>query len=390
MIELQTGLPGACKSLYTIDRLEEARLRDIAAKNPERPIFYVRREQGDEKSPGIVELTLPWTEIKVEDWPKCPPNSIVVIDECQKVPGFRPRPSSVAPLEWCEPAMETHRGAGIDLVLICQHPSQLAVGIRRLVGRHMHAVRKFGMPMSTIHEWGEVKDNCDKSRSDSSKTIYKFNKKAYKYYKSAEAHTHKIRIPNKVWGLLAIIVLVPVLIWWAMGKAVGISKGPNAATEAGQVVGGPGGANNNNRPKPMTPLEYSVQYSPRIDGLPHTAPAYDQVTAPTQAPYPAACVASKQVCRCYSQQATRLEMPEQLCRQIADGGFFVAWGQPVANAVPMQAAQPGQQAQAPVVAGQLVQAGGPVQINGSVGPKPMPEAVAVADEALPPRRRAVR
>ncbi|WP_394341056.1 zonular occludens toxin domain-containing protein [Kinneretia aquatilis] len=255
---------------------------------------------------------------------------MVVIDECQKVPGFRPRPTSQAAPVWAEPAMETHRGKGIDLVLICQHPSQLHVGIRRLVGRHLHAVRKFGMQVSTVHEWGAVKDNCDKTRTDSIKHLYKFNKKAYAYYKSAEAHTHKRKIPFKVWVLIALLIGSPILgvvglrIGMGLGKADASGQAgvfaPGAASAPIATVGGQA-----QQARASTPVEYAQAYQPRIEGLPHTAPAYDEVTKPTQAPYPAACIASKKRCGCWSQQGTKLDTPESLCRSIADGGFFIAW-----------------------------------------------------------------
>jgi zona occludens toxin len=339
MIELQTGLPGACKSLYTIDRIE------VLRQQTKRPVFYVKREQGDDTAPGIVELTLPWTPITVEQWPDCPPGSIVVIDECQKVPGFRPRPTSQAAPVWCEPAMETHRGKGIDLVLICQHPSQLHVGIRRLVGRHLHAVRKFGMQVSTVHEWGATKDTCDKTRTDSIKHLYKFNKQAYKYYKSAEAHTHKAKLPAKIYILGALIVLVPVLGYFGLKSALSISQssGPGQIERLSQGVGGPPGASAGQQPRPqdqaMTPLEYAQSYQPRIEGLAHTAPAYDEVTRPQQAPYPAACIASKTRCGCWTQQGTKLATPEDLCRSIADGGFFVAWAGVAVPAQPLEPAR---------------------------------------------------
>lgn len=59
-----------------------------------------------------------------------------------------------------------------------------------------------------------------------------------------------------------------------------------------------------------------------MPGLPHTAPAYDEVTKVARAPVPAACVASAARCVCYSQQGTRLDTPEDLCRQIVKDGYF--------------------------------------------------------------------
>ena len=333
MIEMQTGLPGACKTLYTLDRIEALRLKSG------RPVFYVKRDQDDDTAPGVVELTLDWAPITVDQWPHCPPNSIVVIDECQKVPGFRPRPTNVAPPTWCEPAMETHRGKGIDLVLICQHPSQLHVGIRRLVGRHLHAVRKFGFQVSTIHEWGFSKDNCDKSRSDSQQHLYKFNKKAYKYYKSAEVHTHKARLPPKVVGLVAIIICAPLMGWWAFDSMRGgFLKSPLPGDTA--APGQPGGAAS--APGGFAPpgapvtVNYSRDFAPRVPGMPHTAPAFDGLTAPVEAPYPAYCISLGRdyPCTCYTQRNTRLVVPLLTCESIAKNGFFAYWVAPAPAAAP--------------------------------------------------------
>lgn len=330
MIEIQTGLPGACKTLYTIDRLETQRRADEKAGKVSRPIFYVARSQDDRLAPGIVGLKLDaWTKITPEEWHLCPPNSIVVIDEAQKVEGFRPRPTSVKAPMWAEPAMETHRSTGIDLILICQHPSQLAVGIRRLCGRHLHAVRKFGAPVSTIHEWGAVKDNCDKSRADSQQHLYKFNKRAYEYYESAEVHTHKFKIPPKVLGLIAILALVPLLLYWGWrtaGHGFGSELANPLPASGGPVAGGALGAPAQ-PPRMMTVTAVYQNLKPRFAGLPYTAPAYDRLTQPIEAPYPASCISMGPAwpCRCFSQRQTELDVPRPTCEAIAKKGFFAYW-----------------------------------------------------------------
>src|SRR6185503_2096491 len=75
----------------------------------------------------------------------------------------------------------------------------------------------------------------------------------------------------------------------------------------------------------LSAAEWVAEYRPRVEGLAYTAPVYDDVTKPVRAPYPAACLASKARCGCYSDQGTRLDMPEALCRQIVERGFYVAW-----------------------------------------------------------------
>ena len=72
-------------------------------------------------------------------------------------------------------------------------------------------------------------------------------------------------------------------------------------------------------------VEYLREQQPRVAGLAYTAPVYDEVTKPVEAPYPAACVKMGDRCGCYSQQATKLDVPKALCESIVSGGFYVAW-----------------------------------------------------------------
>lgn len=306
MITLQTGLPGAGKTLYMLNFI-----KDLAEKE-NRTVYYS----------GIPDLNLPWVEFQPEKWFELPPNSIVVIDECQRV--FRPRMHGSAVPEFVA-KLETHRHLGIDLFLITQHPMLVDANVRKLVGRHFHSVRAFGMHGARIHEWQQVKENCDKSRSDSVQHVFKYPKESFGWYKSAEVHTHKARIPMKVWVLLAIVLLLPVLVGWIyMRLQAKIHPDAVPAQLSSSATGSavPGRSFNG---QVMSADEYLAQQNPRVPGLAYTAPVFDKVTQPTRAPYPAACAATKSRCQCYTQQATKLEMPESLCRSIAADGFFVAW-----------------------------------------------------------------
>lgn len=319
-IELQTGLPGACKTQYTLWRVENLR------RKTQRPVFYSGIPINSEKLPD-------WQPIEADKWFTAPPESIVVIDEAQRL--FRPRPngSAVPPYE---SALETHRHGGIDLVLITQHPRLLSVGVRTLVGRHMHAVRHYGAQWSTIHEWPECRLAVE-NRRDSSRTEFKFKREVFDWYKSSEAHTIKTRIPQKVWLLLGLITLSAVLGWrlWASIAGRASSSAPAAVSAA---ASSPFGSPAAPVAGALTAAQYVELHRPRVDGLAYTAPAYDEVTKPVHAPYPAACIQSATRCRCYTQQATRLDVPEGLCRGIAQGGFFLAWAQPVPAAPPVQPA----------------------------------------------------
>lgn len=319
MIELITGLPGNGKTLYTISHVK------AAAEAENRPVYYH----------GIPELTLNWEPLEdPRKWMDVPPRSIVVIDEAQKT--FRNRSLGAQPPDFVT-ALETHRHLGIDLVMITQHPSLIDPAVRRLAGRHQHLVRIWGMEASTVHKWDAVKDNCDKSRGDSDKKKWAFDKSVYKFYKSAEVHTMKRSIPFRVKMLIGLcIAFLCALAYMVnfLGKKTGvIEKEPDAAI-VGTVqnpVRAPAGGGG--QALPFDPVADARQFvamsTPRIDGLAYTAPKYDEITKPVRAPVPAACIqkgsaaAGGEVsCKCFSQQGTSLDVEFNMCMEFARNGYF--------------------------------------------------------------------
>lgn len=325
MLVLITGLPGNGKTLYALNWVK------AKAEKEGRTVYYS----------GIADLKLPWIEFDFKKWPGLPSGSILVVDEAQRE--LRPRMHGSAVPDYVA-ALETHRHKGVDIVLITQHPMLIDSNARRLVGLHFHVVRKFGTQAATIHEWQSVKESCDKSRDDSTRHDFIYPKASYGWYKSAELHTHKARIPMRVWllGLLPLLLLACAYgVWQWVSKQI---EGPKGSAPTALPVAGPMAAAS----VPAAPgagavstVDYLRQHSPRVAGLAYTAPAFDAVTAPVVAPYPAACVVMGASCRCYTQQATRLEMADYLCRSIVERGFFVAWQQPMPAPAPAMVAASG-------------------------------------------------
>lgn len=312
MIILITGQPGAGKTLYGLNYVREWSERE------NRPVYYN----------GISDLKLPWSEIDSgEDWHKVPDGSIVIIDECQRV--FRPRgtggqvPPHVA-------LLETHRHRGLDIVLITQHPMLADTNVRRLCGRHFHVVRAFGTKKATVHEWAEVREQCDKQRAGSIRHDFFYPATSFGWYKSAEIHTHKARIPPRVFLLLLVPILLGLVGWYMVKWYEGRSKAPSPtplssgvakqATSASALSVGGG-----SKVAVADPMQWFYDRVPRVSTMPHTAPMYDSVTQVVEAPIPAACVASNLKCQCWSQQATLLELDEKACRGIVKTGYFVSW-----------------------------------------------------------------
>lgn len=324
MIYLVTGLPGNGKTLYTLWHIRER------AKKENRQVFIS----------GVPDLAIPeWVQIdedEAKDWHTLPDGAIIVIDEAQRI--FRPRagrgdpPAHVAQLE-------THRHKGYDIYLITQHPSLIDQNVRRLAGTHRHIQRTFGMNRAVIHEWGEVRLNCELQRNDSSKTVWNFPKEVFSLYKSAEVHTHKVQLPKQVWYLaacIAVLVFLSVFLYKrtqqrTTSETPGIEKTETKIMqrETGELSQDTGARH------PLTKTEYVAALTPRVDGIRSTAPRYDEITKPTDAPWPAACLVSKrweaghwiQKCGCIDQQGNRYATSQEACVSIAMNGLFKDWGE---------------------------------------------------------------
>lgn len=308
-----TGLPGNGKTLYSICMVKEW------AEKEKRAVYYHGIEILD-------KVALPWTEFAdPTTWHTLPVGSIIVIDEAHKVFPLRPQGSKVPPhVE----AIAELRHQGHNLVLITQHPMEVDSAIRRRCGRHLHAVRRFGIQACALFEWSRCVDNCDKTRKDAIQHEWVYKKEAYAWYKSAEVHTIKRRLPKKLIILIIAPLLVIAAIWyvWSIFNAQRNGSATAAKPDApGQVAPAAQQRSQQASGGPLTRQEWLDRYRPRVAGLEYTAPAYDDVTKPARAPYPAACIQSAKRCQCYSQQGTRLEVPESLCKGISEGGFFIAW-----------------------------------------------------------------
>jgi zona occludens toxin len=313
VVTLVTGLQGNGKTLFTIDAVKQL------AEKEGRAVFYH----------GITELALPWTPLeKPEDWPDVPSGAIVLLDEAQKAYRLRANGATV-PRHVSE--LETLRHRGISLWLITQHPMLIDNNARRLCGRHLHLVRKFGAQASVLHEWNAVRENCDKpaGRKDSIRKTFKFPKAVFKLYKSAEVHTVKRKIPAKVLAIGPLLLAAVAFLGYVGYRKVympmhGEAENTQVATggKPGQIAYGTEGAQ---RAKPLTTAEYIQSYTPRLAGLDYTAPVYDELTKPKRVPVPAACVTFKGGCKCYTQQGTRLPVQPGQCAQIVESGLFMAF-----------------------------------------------------------------
>jgi len=310
MLYLTTGTPGAGKTLHTIWTVNRR------AQAESRPVYQY----------NVRGLTLPWIELTKDQVLKwfdfVPDGSIIFIDEAQDIFPARGTGQKVPDhVEW----IAKHRHRGLDIYLVTQHPMKLDSNVRKDVEEHRHLMRKFGTHWSTVHLWKGCRDNCDKSRKDSISHQWRYPKEVFDFYKSAEIHTVRVTVPWKIYALLGLVLVGVALAWWIFYGREKYRAGPPAA--AVPVAGPAGGNVPIGGPQPgvraSTPTELYRSLQPRVVGMPHTAPRYDELTKPVRAPVVVGCWLSDSDGWCITQQATRLRLPREVMKAYIENGQFV-------------------------------------------------------------------
>lgn len=324
MIYLTTGANGAGKTLIT--------LRDVRAQQlkENRPVYYHGFEMDEAKA-----AEFGWQKFDPKKWQDLPDGSICVMDECQNEFPLR-RSGSEVP-DYIQAIAQHRRRRGFDFWMICPHPSLIDVFVRRLIDKpswHRHLKRAFGADMVSVLRFAAPDMKCEEpgagARGEVSMVGYP--KEVYGWYRSASLHTGKKKIPRAVYVVAACAIAVPAALYFAIsGVYNNTVKQTKPATET--IAKQPGTNPNENQSmrnvaQVMTGDEYIAHRTPRLRDFPHTAPAYDDTTKPVHAPYPAACVQMGKTCKCYTQQATLLQVSGPTCLQIVAQGFFMDWQHP--------------------------------------------------------------
>ncbi len=313
MIFLRTGANGSGKTLLT--------LRDVRALSlkESRAVYYNGRFD--------MIADFGWHKIDAKDWQQAPDGAIFLFDECHN--DFPVRKGD--PPEYVKMLAE-HRRRGFDFFLITQHPLNIDAFVRRLIGApgwHQHLKRVSGAPLVSVLEWASVNDVCQKAGSGASGStvMVPFPKEVFTWYQSTSLDTARVKVPFQVKVLLACLVLVPVVIYFAVTsfKAQQASRFKAASTPSVLAVGRPAGGSGASGGHVLTVPEFLASYQARVEGLPQTAPRYDDLTKPTVAPFPAACIKRGTQCKCFTQQGTKLTTAPALCLQIVAQGWFMDW-----------------------------------------------------------------
>lgn len=333
MITLITGVPGSGKTLMAVSDLAKKVDKEWAG----RKIFIH----------GIPELTIPTEPIPdgytIQDmhvWLKKPENngSVVVIDEAQNI--FPPRSAgSKTPeiVEW----LHVHRHSGVDIILITQMPGRIDKQVRDLVGAHYH-IHKTPLGVRMRYFWDYCENNPRTGMKNARPEVYKFDKKAFGLYKSAEIHT-KVKTPKSrvLWVIPIALVVFGMTSYMGYSLLSGLGSSEKDVAEnsslssvvevksddvkksvkdksvmAGQEIGGQIAPNQN---KNLT----EDMLKPKIEGMVESKPLYDQIRQVKQLEYPVACISGgKSGCSCYSSQGTVIkEIDKKTCNDYVKNGM---------------------------------------------------------------------
>lgn len=204
MIFLYTGVPGAGKTLFCL--FDISRREDVA----NRPVFIA----GMKPLTAEGEAVLHPQYIEPKEWVNCPDGSIVMIDEAQFP--MPVRAAGQVPPDWIQD-LATHRHKGLDIYLTTQSPMLIDVFVRRLVGKHRHVNRVFGLKTVSIFEWESVQSdpNDYHAKKQAVVTPRPYPKKVFGWYQSATIHTHQQKLPKM--KLVMLVLFLAALIGGLVG-----------------------------------------------------------------------------------------------------------------------------------------------------------------------------
>lgn len=339
MITIISGTPGAGKTLYTIEKLLLPMVgKTIEGKDANgEPVVIPRTIYTNINGLQVEHELIDGGENQgLRDWHKwAKPGSLIVFDEVQKV--WPPRPNGSKVPDDIQ-ALDTHRHMGVDFILITQNVINLDKHIHALGGRHLHVRRIANMGLAVVYEWDHVSRGLMFSKSIS-KAPWRYDKKVFKLYKSAELHTKQQRkIPGLVWFILAGILGLAVL-------------GPTLKARMSERFGTPSQVTTSTpeKSKPSTSqpaahaaepafIDDRVAFIPRISNKPETAPAYDELRKVVNMPQVSGGACFKGVCKCYTQQGTDVGLSHAECKAWMQNPPFDNYRQqvtPVASGNPL-------------------------------------------------------
>lgn len=260
-------------------------------------------------------------------WQELPIGSLIFVDEAQD---FFPI-SRGEPPEWIK-GLAKNRHFGYDFLLTTPNASMIHHYVRKLVNRHTHFIMKHGAMVKAL-KWDAAQDKPDAPSAALTGEPVKFKtpKDVFKLYTSTALDTREVKIPWRTLttiGIGFLVILVAVIFIWKFSGLISEQE-PEAVPEPslpGQTYSAPQVASSGLSGLQGKKEERGIEwYTPRIKMDPSTAPEYDHLTAPSDFPRVAACIDTASSCNCYTQQATRYNVQQDVCREMVKSGWFDKW-----------------------------------------------------------------
>lgn len=343
MIYLVTGAIGACKTSNTLWDF----LHNKAYKG--RPKFATFINGFDYARFGVTKLE------HIDKWHELPPGALVLVDEADKyIPADGSKGANMP--EWLR-ELARSRHAGIDFFFITQMHSMIHHHVRGLVNAHVHYQKAFGgKRFTTRYRWERLETNVNSqsARNAAVKARVVTPAEVFTYYTSTVQDTTTLQLPWP-WIITAgvcIAVIIGAMLYMYFKYR---SPHPEPVSQQVQQLTLPMGQSSSS-PSVMAGLSLlqssskqperrpftAEDFTPRIQLDPSTAPIYDHLTAPSDFPRIAACVDSRRGCHCYTQQATPVSVPGDICSRMVKEGWFDRWKSSRMTSMPAQPVAPGQ------------------------------------------------
>lgn len=280
MITVITGTPGAGKTLYAITKLLLPLIGTHVPVTDDDGVTTMHPRTIYTNIRGLLiehELIDAGDNQGLKDWHLwAKPGAVIVFDEFQRA--WPPRANGSKVPDEIQ-ALDTHRHMGVDFVLITQNVINTDRHVHGLVGRHLHVRRMANMPLCIVYEW----DHCSRQllyAKSLTKQPWRYDKKVFKLYRSADAHTKQPRkVPGLVWFIL-------------IGLLSAAYLGPTAYGRLQERIAG------GKKPETIAQAPTKQSTSETVAALPvaTTEPAEEK-----KGPTLAGCVRSATRCNCYDE-----------------------------------------------------------------------------------------
>ncbi|MCI4566352.1 zonular occludens toxin domain-containing protein [Lysobacter sp. CFH 32150] len=261
---------------------------------------------------------------------RLPDGAVALVDEAYEH-GMLPKRGPGMKVPHHVEQLAKHRHRGLDFIFVSQSPArQVDDFVHDLIEEHVHVRRRFGTQFVHLRCFDKFERNPDKAHPIWLKRVT-LPKRPRGLYESTKLDTTQKRIPWYYWAAAALAIAIPLGVFLVgsdvkrklegegkPGVAVSDGAGATALTaKPGAVVA------------EITAQDVLQQVTPRIAGMPWSAPAWDErrvrsdpeiFCASSSPGFDANGDPQPDTCSCITEQGTDYELQLAVCRTIARHG----------------------------------------------------------------------